>query len=94
MTASSQAPLTRLLRSKEVKVVKTPNRAPKANAFAERWVRTAREDCLDQLLITGRGHLERTMSDYVAHYNAERPHRSLAPCVERWRAARGELSER
>jgi putative transposase len=67
-----------VLRTEDVQVIKTPIRAPKANAFAERWVRTAREDCLDHLLITGRGHLERTMSDYIAHYNAERPHRALA----------------
>jgi putative transposase len=67
-----------ILRTEDVRVVKTPIRAPKANAFAERWVRTAREDCLDHLLITGRGHLERTMREYIAHYNAERPHRALA----------------
>ncbi len=67
-----------VFRTEDVQVVKTPIRAPKANAFAERWVRTAREDCLDQLLITGPRHLERTMRDYIAHHNTERPHRGLA----------------
>ncbi|MGH2659705.1 MAG: integrase core domain-containing protein [Actinomycetota bacterium] len=50
---------------------------PKANAFAERWVRTARRECLDHVLILGRRHLERTLRGFVAYYNAERPHRGL-----------------
>ena len=55
----------------------TPVRSPKANAFAERWVLTAREDCLDHLLVFSRRHLERILDEYVAHYNRARPHRSL-----------------
>ena len=55
----------------------TPVRSPKANAFAERWVRTVREDCLDHMLVLSRRHLERTLSDYVEHYNRGRPHRGL-----------------
>ncbi|HEV8421497.1 MAG TPA: integrase core domain-containing protein, partial [Actinomycetota bacterium] len=55
----------------------TPIRAPKANAFAERWVRTVRRECLDHVLILGRRHLQRTLGVFVAHYNAERPHRGL-----------------
>jgi len=66
-----------LVRSEGVRVVKTPVRAPKANAIAERWVRTVRNECLDHILIFGRRHLERVVRDYVTHYNAERPHRSL-----------------
>jgi transposase InsO family protein len=50
-----------------------PVRSPKANAFAERWVRTAREDCLDHLLVVSRRHLERVLHEYVAHYNRARP---------------------
>lgn len=66
-------------------IVQTPVRAPNANAFAERWVRTVREDCLDGLLITGPRHLERVLTDYIGHYNFERTHRGLdlatpAPC--------------
>ena len=52
-------------------------RAPKANAIAERFVRTARAECLDWLLIMNRQHLERTLRVFVDHYNAHRPHRSL-----------------
>ncbi len=67
-----------IFHTEDAQVLKTPVRAPKANAFAERWVRTIREDCLDHVMITGRRHLERTMRDYTTHYNNERPHRGLA----------------
>jgi putative transposase len=58
-------------------VLVTPVRAPKANAHAERWVRTVRAECLDWLLIVGRGHLEQVLRIYVQHYNAHRSHRAL-----------------
>ena len=54
-------------------VLVTPVRAPKANAYAERWVRTVRAECLDWLLIVGRGHLEQVLRIYVQHYNATVP---------------------
>jgi putative transposase len=57
--------------------VKTPVRAPKANASAERFVRTVRTECLDSLLILNRRHLEHVLRVYVDHYNHERPHRAL-----------------
>jgi putative transposase len=70
-------PFDAIVRSEGVRVIKTPVRAPRANAVAERWVRSVRMECLDHLLILGRRHLERVLRGYVAHYNAERPHRSL-----------------
>jgi putative transposase len=75
--AKFSGPFDELVHSEGVRVVKTPVRAPKANAIAERWVRTVRNECLDHLLIFSRRHLERVVRDYVTHYNAERPHRSL-----------------
>ena len=60
-----------------IRVVRTPVRAPKANAYAERWVRTVRTECLDWLLIRNRYHLERVLAVYVEHYNSARPHRGL-----------------
>jgi hypothetical protein len=58
-------------------VLLTPVQAPTANAYAERWVRTVRAECLDWLLIVGRGHLEQVLRIYVQHYNRHRPHRAL-----------------
>jgi putative transposase len=60
-----------------VTTVLTPFQAPRANAFAERWVRTVRRECLDWTLVLGRRHLERVLREYVAHYNQRRPHRGL-----------------
>jgi putative transposase len=61
----------------DVRVVRTPVRAPRANAVAERWVGTVRRECLDWLLILGERHLEQVLREYVAHYNGARPHRAL-----------------
>jgi putative transposase len=56
------------------KVIHLPYRAPNCNAFAERWVRTVWEECLDKLLIINEVHLRRVMKEYIAHYNRIRPH--------------------
>jgi putative transposase len=64
-------------RADGAKIIKTPGQAPNANAQSERWVRTARRDCVDWLLILGVRHLERVLRIYVRHSNEARPHRSL-----------------
>jgi putative transposase len=67
-----------VFRSEGIQVIHTPIRAPKANAYAERFVRTIRAECLDWLLILGRSHLERVLRVCTDHYNRERPYRALA----------------
>ena len=66
-----------VFRSERIRIIRTPIRAPRANAFAERFVGTVRRECLDRMLIFGRRHLEQVLAEYVAHYNGHRPHRSL-----------------
>ena len=61
-----------------VRVIRTPIRAPMANAFAERFVKTIRRECLDHVLVFGERHLERILKEYVGHYNQQRPHRGLS----------------
>jgi putative transposase len=82
-----------------VQVLKIPPRAPRANAHAERWVRTARTECLDWILVRGDRHLHRVLTAYVEHYNRARPHRgnhldvpvpSAEPMAE-WRARLGRI---
>jgi putative transposase len=63
--------------SEGIKIIKTPVRAPRANAIAERFVRTVRAECLDWLLVVNRRHLERVLRVFLDHYNTHRPHRSL-----------------
>jgi len=63
--------------SEGTRVIKTPVRSPRANACAERFVGTARRECLDWVLIFGRGHLERVLAEFVGHYNTARPHRAI-----------------
>jgi putative transposase len=61
-----------------IRVVMTPPRAPRASAYAERFVGTLRRECLDHLLIYGQRHLRSVLADYQSHYNAYRPHQGRA----------------
>jgi transposase InsO family protein len=66
-----------LLAAEKIKVIRTPVRAPNANAHMERWVGSVRRECLDRLLIVGRRQLEHVLRVYIHHYNRRRPHRAL-----------------
>jgi len=66
-----------VFRAEGIRIIRTPVRAPRADAFAERFVGTARRECLDRMLILGRRHLERVLAEYVVHCNEHRPHRAL-----------------
>ena len=60
-----------------IRVVQTPYEAPNANAFAERFVRSIKEECLNRIIPIGEGHFRRALTEYVAHYHRERNHQGL-----------------
>ncbi len=60
-----------------IAALRSPPRAPKANAYAERWVSTIRRECLDRMLISSDQQLAHVLTEYEAHYNTHRPHRAL-----------------
>jgi len=61
----------------DIRIIRTPIRAPRANAITERFIGTLRRECLDHMLITGPRHLDAVLREFAQHYNAHRPHRSL-----------------
>jgi len=65
------------LQEAEIRVVQTPYRAPNANAYAERFVRSIKEECLDPLIPFGERHHRRAVAEFVAHYHRERNHQGL-----------------
>ena len=64
--------------SEAVEVLQTAYRCPRMNAVAERWVGTARRECLDHVLVFGQRHLDQVLREFISHYHHARPHRSLA----------------
>ena len=75
--AKFTASFDEVFRSDGVGIIRTPVRAPRANAFAERFVGTVRRECLDRLLVFNQRQLEVVLSEFVDHYSNHRPHRSL-----------------
>ena len=67
----------RFFASEDIEAILTPYRAPNANAYAERWVRSVREECLDHLLIFNERHLDHILRQYNQYYNRARPHQGL-----------------
>ena len=76
-----------------IRQIRTPFKAPQANSIAESWVRSARAECLDHMLIFNERHLRRVLAEYVDDFNHWRPHRSIgqrAPCTQATRVPRCE----
>jgi transposase InsO family protein len=67
--------------TEHVRILRTPFRSPKANAFAERWVRSVREECLDHVLILSEQHLRRVLKEYTTYFNDARPHQGIAQAI-------------
>jgi putative transposase len=75
-----------VFKAEGAQILRTPFRTPNANAFAERFVRTVRSECLDHLLVVNEAHLERILRSYARHYNGHRPHQGISqevPAPER-----------
>ena len=75
--AKFTASFDEVFRSDGIRIIRTPVRSPRANAFAERFVGTVRRECLDRMLIFHRRQLEVVLNEFIDHYNRHRPHRSL-----------------
>jgi putative transposase len=69
------------LRTLGLEVLKTPYRSPQANAFCERWIGTARRECLDFMIPLNESHVRDILKQWTAHYNRSRPHSSLGPGI-------------
>ena len=65
------------LEQEGVRIIQTPFRAPNCNAYAERFVRSIKEECLDCVIPLGERHLRRTIAEFVAHYHGERNHQGI-----------------
>jgi putative transposase len=88
--SSYGATFDRRVRNIGIAQVRAPFRSPRANAIAERWVRSVRTECLDHVFIFNERHLQRALAEYVCYFNDWRPHRSLrqrAPCAPPGREA-------
>jgi hypothetical protein len=72
-------------------VLKTPRKAPKANAICERWIGSARRECLDFIIPINEEHIRQTLKAWVGHYNLARPHSSLGPGIPNPSSPKAEL---
>ena len=66
-----------VLEAAGIDIIQTPYQAPNANAFAERCVRSIKDECLDRMILFGESHLHRALKEYLAHYHCERNHQGL-----------------
>ncbi len=71
----------RVAAGSRITVLRTPLRAPRANASCERFLGSVRRECLDHTLVLGEGHLRRVLREYVAYFNAARPHQGIGQAI-------------
>src|SRR4029450_5594247 len=77
MDTKWSATFRRTLADVAIRVVQTPFQAPNCNAHAERFVRSIKDECLNQVVVLGAAHLRQTLTEFVAHYHRERNHHGL-----------------
>jgi len=70
-----------ILRGSGVEIIRTPYQAPNCNAYAERFVRSIKSECLSRMMLFGESGLRHAVSSYIAHYNRERPHQGIGNVV-------------
>jgi hypothetical protein len=86
------AKFKRTLEASGVRTVLAPYRAPNANAYAERFVLSIKSECLNRMLLFGESSLRRAVTDYIEHYNVERPHQGVGnEPLERRERGRGDV---
>ena len=66
-----------MLKDAGVEIVRLPSRSPNLNCYAERWIRSLREECLSRVIPLGEKHPRQTIASYVDHYHMERNHQGL-----------------
>ena len=86
-----------IFRSEGLKIIRTPRRAPNANSHAERWILSARTECLDKLIVVNQRHLHAVVTEYVDYYNNARPHQGIdqqTPILQLHRSPDGPIQRR
>ena len=66
-----------LLEDGGMEVIRLPVRSPNLNGYAERWIRSLRQECLDRIIVLNQAHLQWVLREYLRYYNKRRPHQSL-----------------
>jgi putative transposase len=74
---------TRVAKGSSIQILKTPYRAPRANAICERFLSSVRRECLDHILVLGDRHLHRVIQEYVEYFYQARPHQGLGQKIPR-----------
>ena len=81
-----------ILKSSDLEPVKLPPRSPNLNAFAERFIRSIKEECLNHLILTSEQQLQHVLAEYIEYYHHERIHQGINKIIEpKYQGNRGEI---